>query len=48
MQLTRRQEWKVMRDLVSENNSTIKNIFSSSVAAGVYDFFIGRQPQALV
>lgn len=39
MELTKRQEWKVMRDLVSENNSTIRNVFSSSISAEVYDLF---------
>lgn len=37
MELSPRQEWKVMRDLVSENNNIIKNIFSSAVSASIYD-----------
>ena len=36
MELTERQEWSVMRDLVKENNREIRNVFSSAVSANSY------------
>ena len=39
MEITDRQQWLIMRDLVSENNTNIKNVFSTAVCADVYDFY---------
>lgn len=39
MELTSRQQWTIMRDLVGENNNSLRKMFASAISADIYDYY---------